>query len=401
MYIRTQEGLGGIPTAGSASARSSAPPSRSAAHAPKRQVAESTRGIAPGASGQSCIVLDRFPFDGVLVQPFHQPMILAIASRVVTSWSTPKPIGLVRLVGHTDPVGSDAYNSELGRRRAEEVKRQLSAAINRLSPGLAGRITFLAESRGESQPIPGRAERSRRVEVCIPVQAPQPPVPIPTPTPHTEDIKIVVKSFIARIRPRIGTPTCSFSVPLPPPAFPISVSSARRLEALAMATEAAVTGGENPSTDHKDKHYRLFSERTFKVTCLNGALVSVVPSSLDTDAGKEGLLQAPPLIVSGIIARPSGPNTFDFSWTTKGRPHPAVEPGFQAVCPRTSVFIWHRISGRIDCSGPRPTVTSLVLTGSQFPSHRVFVNGALISTVPQGVFSNLWVPDPAVPTNVR
>jgi OOP family OmpA-OmpF porin len=71
----------------------------------------------------------------------------------------------VRVVGHTDYVGSDSYNYTLGLRRAQAVIREL--VRNGVAPG---RLTD--ESRGENEPIEtnstsaGRA-RNRRVEIHV------------------------------------------------------------------------------------------------------------------------------------------------------------------------------------------------------------------------------------------
>ena len=202
---------------------------------------------------------------------------------------------------------------------------------------------------------------------------------------------------IGPIGSNIGSPYC---------AGILSPTAILRLRALAAVTDAGFS--EDPRTDAKDKHYRLFSARTFTVTCNAGNVVSVVPSPIDTDSGKECIprttacLQAPPLNVYGVTARVASPTVFEFSWTAKGRPNLGAEPGMQMVCPRTSVFIWHTVSGRIECSGGEPKV-AVRLIGSQFPSHRVFVNGALRPpTIPQGPFSNLWVPSGiSEPTLVR
>ena len=203
----------------------------------------------------------------------------------------------------------------------------------------------------------------------------------------TRDVRIVVKSYIAPIGARIGSPYCG--------GF-LNQGSDLRLRALAAITDAGFS--EDPRTDAKDTHYRLYSARTFSVTCDGGNVVRVVPSMLDTDSGKECIprttacLQAPPLVVSGVTARLVAPTTFDFGWTAKGRPNFGAEPGMQQVCPRTSVFIWHTIAGRIECASGEPRV-SIRLEGSRFPSHRVFVNGVLRPpTIPQGLFSDLWVP---------
>ncbi len=213
-----------------------------------------------------------------------------------------------------------------------------------------------------------------------------PGVPTALTAPRTRDIRIVVKSFIAPIGPRTSVTRCAITDP----------SSIVKLRALGVATDLAFS--ENPLTDAKDKRYRLYSQRTFRVTCQGDRLVSAIPSALDADAGTECLprtrvcLQPPGLVVSGVWGRRSGPSTFDFGWTAKGRPHLAAEPAFQVVCPRTSVYIWHTVSGRIDCSAPEIRV-DVRLAGSAFPSHRVFVNGTAVSAIPQGVFARLWIPD--------
>ncbi|MCP1420705.1 MULTISPECIES: OmpA family protein [Pseudomonas] len=71
----------------------------------------------------------------------------------------------IKIVGHTDSVGSDAYNQALSERRASSVAEYL------ISQGVApNKVT--SEGRGESQPIAdnetdeGRA-KNRRVELHI------------------------------------------------------------------------------------------------------------------------------------------------------------------------------------------------------------------------------------------
>ena len=55
--------------------------------------------------------------------------------------------GTVRVVGHTDSRGDDAFNERLSLQRAEAVRLEMLAQ----RPDLAGRIT--AEGRGEREPI--------------------------------------------------------------------------------------------------------------------------------------------------------------------------------------------------------------------------------------------------------
>lgn len=74
--------------------------------------------------------------------------------------------GRVEVVGHTDPVGSDPFNLDLGRRRAEFVYREL------IRRGVAAG-SLIVRSEGESQPLPQREGESeeeyharlRRVEL--------------------------------------------------------------------------------------------------------------------------------------------------------------------------------------------------------------------------------------------
>jgi hypothetical protein len=232
--------------------------------------------------------------------------------------------------------------------------------------------------------------------------------PTQAPASVTDSIKITVKSYIAPIGSRIGSVPCSsilsppvpIVIPTPIPGIPVAPipSTQQRLAALAAVTDA--TYSENPPHDRMDKGYRLFTQCAFQVTCQGGRPTTVTASPLATDVGMEGPITPPPLIVSRVVVGKDA-HGFTFAWTAKGRPHPMVEPPFTAVCPRTSVYIWHTVSGRVDCRGPRPRVTMLTLRGSQFPSHRAFVNGLIHTTIPQGVFSNLWVPTPGDTTRVR
>jgi outer membrane protein OmpA-like peptidoglycan-associated protein len=65
----------------------------------------------------------------------------------------------ILIVGHTDAQGSDAYNLDLSRRRAESAKRFL------VSQGIAG-TRIRTEGRGETEPV-GTDAQNRRVEIAI------------------------------------------------------------------------------------------------------------------------------------------------------------------------------------------------------------------------------------------
>lgn len=64
--------------------------------------------------------------------------------------------GAIRIVGHTDPVGSDQFNMDLGRRRAEFVRQEL---IKRGVPS----DLLIVRSEGESKPLAQRPNESEEL----------------------------------------------------------------------------------------------------------------------------------------------------------------------------------------------------------------------------------------------
>lgn len=339
-----------------------------------------------------CEIIDRFDFDRDQVKPQHQPQIINIARCIHASRKSSKPISILRVIGHADAEGGPDYNIDLGRRRAEQVKRHIRDTLERMLPGSSAGLTVTVETRGETQPASSDPAANRRVEVCQPSPVVVPPTPQATPV--TRSFKIVVKSFIMPIGSRAGATSCMIG------------SDDDALALFATAIDAVTS--ENPPTDLKDKVYRLYSTRTITVTCLEGRLTSFSATPLDTDVGlecfiKPACLTPPPIIVMSNAAGPSGVSSIDFSWRVKGKPHPWAEPAFQAVCDRDSVFIWHEVAGRIECTASGPSMALVTVAGSRFPSHRVWVNGVVPPGlfIPQGVFSNLWVGTTPDPTLVR
>lgn len=101
-----------------------------------------------------------FDFDRYVVKRKYLPILRQAASILNAN-----PRLNVELAGHTDSVGTDEYNMELGRKRAEAVKRilvQYGVSADRL----------MVQSYGESKPIAdngtdaGRA-KNRRVEINV------------------------------------------------------------------------------------------------------------------------------------------------------------------------------------------------------------------------------------------
>jgi outer membrane protein OmpA-like peptidoglycan-associated protein len=121
-------------------------------------------------------VLDRFEHNKDGVRSFHQSQVRKIAQCVVASQRSSAPIRSLRLVGHSDSSGMDAYNLTLGRRRAERVQDSLKQQIEALQRGLSGKLSFAVESLGERKPTRKGAAYDRRVEVFLLRQtAPMPP----------------------------------------------------------------------------------------------------------------------------------------------------------------------------------------------------------------------------------
>jgi outer membrane protein OmpA-like peptidoglycan-associated protein len=122
--------------------------------------------------GRPFRVLDQFKFDRFSLNLNQQQIIREIATQIVASQGKPNQINTVCLEGHTDTTGQEGYNVRLGQKRAETTRQALTKELNRLSPGLAKRITIFSQSSGESSPVldsQGRedASRSRRVEIFL------------------------------------------------------------------------------------------------------------------------------------------------------------------------------------------------------------------------------------------
>ena len=116
---------------------------------------------APAAASKVTYAADAFfDFDKSVLKPEGKAKLDDLASKV-------KAINLevIIAVGHTDSVGSDAYNQKLSVRRAEAVKAYL------VSKGIEKNRVY-TEGKGEKQPVAdnktkeGRA-KNRRVEIEV------------------------------------------------------------------------------------------------------------------------------------------------------------------------------------------------------------------------------------------
>ena len=307
----------------------------------------------------------------------------------------------VSVIGLTDRKASAAHNLALSMRRVaravEFLRNEVPGGINLKQQSGFGEGAAIQEGEKDET----LDERFRAVLIFL-----SPGAPVVT---KTKVIEVSVKSFIGLVGSNIGVMPgfTSVPVPVPAPGIPIvPIPIARQTLLNAFAATIDVQFQEDPKNSAKDKRYRLFSSCRFTVVFENGKILAASPGipELDTDVGTEppsGGLQPAPLVVSPVSVSPRGDSFVTFSWTAKGRPHPLAEPPFQQIKPRTSVFIWHAITGRIDVSSGSPIAT-VGITGSAFPSHRAFVNGLpVFPELKQGPLSNLWVADPTDNTKVR
>jgi outer membrane protein OmpA-like peptidoglycan-associated protein len=177
-------------------------------------------------------ILDNFAFDrSDVTLGCHMLLINEAASRIVQTQTSRQPIRSVLLMGHTDKVGPDAYNVELGRRRAQAVLRELCMALEARQRGIARTITFHVGSCGEAQPKATR-QLSRRVEIFLP----RPPQPRGCP-PFQERIRLHLKILVQPRRFTIARMLQSMRQVYEPKGFLVEVVScevikSRRLEVL-------------------------------------------------------------------------------------------------------------------------------------------------------------------------
>ncbi len=101
-----------------------------------------------------------FDFDSAAIKPAFRPTLDKVAD-ILNRY----PRTTIRIIGHTDNVGSAAYNQQLSLRRAQAVADYLEA--RGVNPA-----RIIAEGRGESEPRASNAteagrQLNRRVEMLI------------------------------------------------------------------------------------------------------------------------------------------------------------------------------------------------------------------------------------------
>jgi subtilisin family serine protease len=357
----------------------------------------------PAVAAPPCTTLDHFARDSDHLLPRHRTQIDDVARAILSGG-----ISSVAVTGFASTDGSNAHNLALGMRRADRVAQALRSSLEHLRAGSSSGVAIAVRSRGEDEQVAGGSVvLNRRVTICPAAPAPRPDV-VPV---RQRVFRVTAKSFIGPIGSHVGSLDCGIDTPLGHVPSPLTGPA---LRAFAAATDLAFS--EDPRSDNifivpppDNKGYRLFSSVRVQIEHRGDELLSATPiGGILTDSGKEcapGVsvcLQAPPL----SIDRPFSATRIDahrmrLTWGVKGRPPTVTDSAFNAICIRTSVFIWHQIKATVDCSSGAPVFTSLVVEGSRFPSHRLWLDGAQVFQVRQGPFSALWDAEPGDPTRVH
>ncbi|GAB3358110.1 MULTISPECIES: outer membrane protein OmpA [Giesbergeria] len=136
-------------------------PAPAPAAAPAAPAAPAAATTAPAVASKVTYAADAFfDFDKAVLKPAGKAKLDELIAKV-------KSVNLevIIAVGHTDSVGSDAYNQKLSIRRSEAVKAYL------VSKGIEKNRVY-TEGKGEKQPVAdnktkdGRA-KNRRVEIEV------------------------------------------------------------------------------------------------------------------------------------------------------------------------------------------------------------------------------------------
>ena len=128
---------------------------------PAPTVAPATTPQAPKVVKLTYATDTLFDFDKSVIKPEGRQLLDGLVGKINKEFN----LEVIIAVGHTDSIGTDAYNLKLGQRRAEAVKAYL------VTRGIE-KTRVYTDSKGERQPIAdnktaqGRA-KNRRVEIEV------------------------------------------------------------------------------------------------------------------------------------------------------------------------------------------------------------------------------------------
>lgn len=118
------------------------------------------------------VVLDGFAHQVSTLPAAHSAIVQRLARLVVASRLSRQPLTTIRLVGHTDSTGPEAFNLDFGKARAAGVETRLRAAMAALGTVPTAPLNIVVQSLGETKPVASNATAAgrasnRRVEVFL------------------------------------------------------------------------------------------------------------------------------------------------------------------------------------------------------------------------------------------
>lgn len=159
---------------------------------------------------------------------------------------------------------------------------------------------------------------------------------------------------------------------------------------MACVVNAGIGGSEDPKgSDRASGQFRLFSSVTYSARCANGN-VTVALKRKELGNGKEFVVFTTSGKWDPEPPSASGPaKTVKVSYGMSGEPNVAGNCLMAAAKPRVCTWIWHSVVATFSCSADAPTV-DVQLKGSDFPSHRAWINGNCSKELKQQSFDSLW-----------
>ena len=217
----------------------------------------------------------------------------------------------------------------------------------------------------------------------------------PKPQLPSQTVTVQTKSYIARMVTQKsiddGRPDAQTTKAL---GFDDLVGGRVQAYELMLATDLLFR--EDPPNGNKESgDFRLWSQVKVSGKCQNNKIMEWSVTPLEVAFGTEGPLEAKGEVMTPLKVTPSASGTgprdsISFRYAIKGRPNALTLPTFENIRPRNCTWIWHDVTGKASCEG-NTLVVKPSLTGSGFPSHRLWRNSQLVSMISQGPFDQLWV----------
>jgi RHS repeat-associated protein len=174
----------------------------------------------------------------------------------------------------------------------------------------------------------------------------------------------------------------------------------KQLAALSAIATASELVGDNGTSDAQDGKYRLFSRFKLYFNCKCDKIQErSIRAEYIAASGSEAGIKVGSAFDIQTTKFSDDKSSIDFDYRVKGKPLDIAEVGFQQVQARTSMFIWHRVTGNVDCKDGKGRHTAS-LSGSGFPMHTLFIHGRKAKVIGSQDLSLLWIADPTNATLV-